>query len=220
MGSGFSIEAALSFGWNAFKERIGFFIVLIIVSAVIVGIPYIFQGALQNNAPAIAALFGIIAYLVQLVIEMGWISIALKIVDGQDATLSNLMDGIPNVISFVIATIIYSIIVAIGLILLIVPGIYLAIRLAPVTFVIIDTGAGPIAALSRAWEITKGYTLSLFLFGLVAVVINIVGMLLFGIGLLVTAPVTALAYAYIYRRISGTQPVVSGEFSPQPQPGV
>jgi len=220
MGSGFSIEAALSFGWNAFKERIGFFIILIIVSAVICAIPYALQGAVAKNAPALAALFGIIASVVNMVVGMGWVAVTLRIVDGQDASLENLIDPLPNLVSYVIASIICGVIIGIGFVLLILPGIYLAIRLAPVSFVVVDTGAGPIAALSRAWDITRGKELNLFLFALVAVVINFVGMLIFGIGLLATMPITALAYAYIYRRISGTQPVFSSDLAPQVEPTI
>jgi len=220
MGSGFSIEAALSFGWNAFKQRIGFFIILIIVSAVICAIPYALQGATAKNAPALAALFGIIASVVNIVVGMGWVAVTLRIVDGQDASIENLIDPLPNLVSYVIASIICGVIIGIGFIILIIPGIYLAIRLSPVSFVVVDTGAGPIAALSRAWDITRGNELNLFLFAIVAVVINFVGMLLFGIGLLATAPITALAYAYIYRRISGTQTVLSSDIAPQPQPTI
>ena len=50
---------------------------------------------------------------------------------------------------------------------------------------------------------TKGYKWTLFGYVLVTILINAVGAMLFLIGLLWTVPTTALASAFIYRKLSG-----------------
>ncbi len=88
-----------------------------------------------------------------------------------------------------------------GTILLIIPAIIWAIRFQFYAYFIIDKEAGPIEALRRSLTITKGSTWNLFLFGLLFVAINLLGMLCLLIGLFVTGPITMVAVAFVYRRL-------------------
>src|SRR6266545_3303513 len=108
----FSVEEALTFGWNTFKAKMGFFIGLAIVSGILLIIPWsLYSISLNNKAGAMAAIFGLIAFVVELVIMMGWIGICLKMVDGQDATMSDLMGNPSLLVSYVIASIIVGLVV-------------------------------------------------------------------------------------------------------------
>lgn len=92
--------------------------------------------------------------------------------------------------------------VSIGLILLIVPGIILAIIFVFYGFHIVDTGStDPIGALRRSAEITRGHRWQLFLLGLVLLGINILGLLALIIGVLFTSGISLLAIAHVYRRL-------------------
>ena len=62
---------------------------------------------------------------------------------------------------------------------------------------------GPIDALKKSQEMTKGRLGELFVFGLALFGINLVGALLCGIGLLFTYGITAIAVAYAYRTLTG-----------------
>lgn len=74
---------------------------------------------------------------------------------------------------------------------------------------------GPLESLKQSWNATKGETLQLFVFGLLMVGLNIIGALLFGIGLLVTVPITMIAVVYIYKKLSGaTLPQVADPILP------
>ena len=59
-----------------------------------------------------------------------------------------------------------------------------------------------IDALKLSYEMTTGHFMELFLFFLSVLVINVIGLLLFGIGLLVTVPITGIAGAYVYRKLA------------------
>ena len=64
------------------------------------------------------------------------------------------------------ASILVGIIVGIGFVLLIVPGIILALGLAPYIYVAIDTDLDTIEVLKKTWNMMKGHKMDYFIFGL------------------------------------------------------
>ena len=105
-------------------------------------------------------------------------------------------------VNYIIASIATGVVVIVGLILLVIPGIYLAIRLQFYKFLIVDKGdIGPIESLKESWKMTKGYAWNLFLFLILIALLNILGVILFGVGLFVTIPISLLSYAILYRKL-------------------
>jgi preprotein translocase subunit SecY len=91
------------------------------------------------------------------------------------------------------------IVILFGLILFIVPGIVAGVALLFTSYLIIDRDLGPVDAMKESLRITNGHRWNIVLFLLLATGLNILGALFFGIGLLVTIPVSALALVHIYR---------------------
>lgn len=85
----------------------------------------------------------------------------------------------------------------------ILPGLFLQIRLM---FVPIIAANKPELTLSevfsRSWSITKGHFFDLFLFGIIVVLINIVGFLCCCVGLYVTSIISEFMYVELYYRLS------------------
>ena len=81
--------------------------------------------------------------------------------------------------------------------------IYLAARFAFSTLLIVDRKLGPIQALKASWYLTRGQTLSLIGFFLLALLFNVAGALCLVVGLLLTLPLTWLAFVAIYLKCSG-----------------
>lgn len=79
---------------------------------------------------------------------------------------------------------------------------YILLRYSLVRFLVID-GATVMESLRRSVRITKGHALQLLGFFSIFVVLNILGALLFLVGLLVTVPVTVIAYAQVYQKLRG-----------------
>ena len=218
MTASFSIETALTTGWSLVKQNVGFIIGVFIVTIIVSAIPSALQAGAQKTAPALAGLLGLVGFVVNVLVGMVLIAVALRLVDGQEAAFPDVAALSQNLLSYIVASLIFVVAVGVGTLLFVVPGIILAVRLGLAFFIVVDTGAGPIEALSRSWELTRGNTLRLFAFGIVAGILNFVGLLLLGIGLLATIPTTWLAEAYIYRRLSGSSAVAPGELSLGPQP--
>jgi uncharacterized membrane protein len=63
--------------------------------------------------------------------------------------------------------------------------------------------ADPIGAMRTSFEVVSKNVGQLLLLAIVVFVINLVGVLLCGLGLLVTLPVTAIAIAYAWRFFTG-----------------
>lgn len=88
-----------------------------------------------------------------------------------------------------------------GFILLIIPGIFLAVRLAFTNFALIDEDLTPIDAIKRSWELSRGSFWKLFLAGVLVIGLNVAGTMLFGIGVLVSTPLSFLFSAYLYEEL-------------------
>jgi len=196
----FSKKEAISFGWNLTKTNFGFFVLLLIlvavISVVLTSIPYLAKG----KSPLLLIL-SLIDIIVRTIITMGLIKISLKFCDNEKAKISDLFSSYPLFFKYLIGSILYVLIILGGLILLIVPGIIWAIQFQFFGYLIIDKGLGPIEALKKSSKITKDAKWNLFLFGILLVLINILGALALLVGLFVTIPTTMIANAFVYRKL-------------------
>jgi len=101
------------------------------------------------------------------------------------------------------ASILLGLAIVVGFILLIVPGIIFALMFMFTTFIVIDRELGPIEAMKESHRITHGHKWKLLGFTLVLVLINLLGLLALIVGLLVSIPVSSLAFAHAYRLLAG-----------------
>jgi uncharacterized membrane protein len=155
----------------------------------------IFIGAREDWNPLASLAYSL---LVSALI-LGAYHVYLKTRDREPVDIVDMFNVVGRVVSYFLATFITVFLVAIGIVLLIVPGIIVAVRLSLIPFVVLDEGAGPLDALQRSWDLTRGFTIDLFLFFVLLVGINVLGLLALGIGLFVTLPISAIAFADMYR---------------------
>jgi uncharacterized membrane protein len=135
---------------------------------------------------------------------LGLYTIVLRVIDGQKTKFDDLFSkfDVMLMLKYFAASFLVGLAVIGGLILLIIPGIIIALRLGFYSYLLVDKKLGPIEAFKTSWKMTKGHTKDLFLLGLCIIGINILGLLAFGVGLLVSAPVSSLAFAYAYRKLA------------------
>jgi len=99
--------------------------------------------------------------------------------------------------------------VLVGLILLIIPGLYLMIALHFAAFVYIEyrgAGLGVIQSMTVSRRVVHKHFCSILLFLIVCTGLILLGLLSFGIGLLVTIPLTMLMTSVAVRDMFGLQP--------------
>ncbi|MFH1645231.1 MAG: hypothetical protein ABIB11_02315 [Candidatus Omnitrophota bacterium] len=198
-------KEAIASGWNAFKSQKGMFIGIVFISALFYIIPNFLQDNLKD-AQILAALIGVAAWVLQSAIAMGMARVSLQVTDKGSSSVSELFSCFSLLLKYIAASVLYGLMVFIGMILLIVPGIIVAMRGQFFVYYIIDEGAGPIEALKKSFEITKGSVVNLLLLSLVTILLNIVGVLAIGLGIFVSIPITLVAYAFVYRKLNPVSP--------------
>lgn len=196
----FDSGEAVSVGWQRFWPNI---LPMAAFALIVWAVNGLFQ-LLQRDAGAGGRfVLSLISFVLAQLVAVGWIKIALDITDGRPINAQAVLDKFRLVLPYLIAALLYALMVGVGLILLIVPGVIAAIAFAFYGFHIVDTGStDAIGALRRSAEITRGHRWQLFLFGLLLIGINVLGILLLIVGVLFTSGISLLAVAYVYRRLS------------------
>lgn len=217
MTRAFSIGDAIGYGWRGLMNNLAPLVLIALVALLANGMVNLLQRA-GGHGWFWTILTTVIATFVSLVISLGLIRAALAITDGRRPELPDLLstDGIGV---YLVASLLVSLIIAVGLVLLIIPGLIAGFLLEFYGYAIVDrrvdagssaANADPIGSMRASFEVVSRNFGQLLLFALACLGLNIFGALLCGVGLLVSLPVTAIALAYAWRYFSG------GVIAPQP----
>lgn len=198
---------AIKFGWQKFVTDIGYWLVIMLLALVVFAVPSYIAAQLEQSVSVLAYVVTIAAWVLQIAVGLGLIGQALKIVDGAKPPVMDIFSYFNFIWRYFLASTLYGLIMFIGLILLVVPGIIWAVKYSLFSYFIIDKQAKPLEALQLSADATQGIKGQLSLFLLLLLLINIVGAAAFGLGLFITLPVTYLAWGYIYRQLSSRPPV-------------
>lgn len=197
----FSISEAIKFGWGTMKKNFWFFVGLLIIMGIFNLIPNLLPKLLKVKNPDLAIVIIVLGWLLYLLVSLGFIKIVLKFCDSQKGKIKELFSCLPQFLQFLAGLIIYYLLVFLGTILFIIPGIIWAIKYQFFAYLIVDEKLCPTQALKKSGQITKGVKWDLFVFLFLIAVINLLGAIFFGLGLFVTIPTTTLATAFIYRKL-------------------
>ena len=180
------IRESLKVGWEVFLRRPWFLLGLSL--AVI----FLFVSVTMHSY-ALTAL----AYI----IYGGYLGVMIRHDNQQPVVFDDLFSIDNRWISFAFLGVIKYTLIIIGLLLFVVPGVYLTIRWMFAELLVIDQGMRPIQALKMSGEMTKGNMWKLFLFGIVVSVMIVIGFLLLGVGALVASVVVTLSMMKLYQEL-------------------
>ena len=186
---GFSAGQALRFGWETFKRRPWFFVgstfVILLLSGLINGFTSGIDAAITGSVEEPSILGSVVNLGLGTLLSMGATAFYLAAHDNPDAADLSLLWHPRPFWKFLGTTILLALAVAVGLVLLIVPGIIFGLMFMFATFVVIERGLGPIDALSESHRLTRGHKWRLFGFLLLLLLVNLLGLLALVVGLLV-----------------------------------
>ncbi|HEY5527477.1 MAG TPA: DUF975 family protein [Candidatus Anoxymicrobiaceae bacterium] len=206
----FSIGDAVSFGWETMTKNVWFFVLVMLILWIASGIPSAAQSGYGYLPGAAAATLGFIFALIGLVVavfvNMAQVTIGLDFCDQKPADYGDLVSNYQKFWDVLIGSILYFLIVLAGLILLIIPGIYWAIRYHFFAYLIIDKDMKPVEAIKRSGQLTRGVWWHLFVLALAMFGITLIGVILCGVGLLFTTPIVLVSIAYVYRTLQAATP--------------
>lgn len=180
------ISTCLKDGWELFKQRPW----LLIGATLIAG--------LINGLAARIPLANLLTYPLLLA---GLYLMIMRLQRGQPLALGNLFDALPRALPLVVASLLSSLLIALGFILFVIPGLYLAVAYGFTTLNIIDRQLD----FWPAMESSRRTITSMFwpYLGLILVlgVILIAAALPFGLGLPIAVPVCLAAQYRFYRGV-------------------
>ena len=84
---------------------------------------------------------------------------------------------------------------------MIVPAIYLSIRLQFYDYFLIDEECGILDAIKKSADISKGYILELFILGAALALIVLISIIPLGVGLLISIPLATMVNTYVYEKL-------------------
>jgi uncharacterized membrane protein len=136
------------------------------------------------------------------VLTLALIRASLDIVDGRAPDLSRAF-SLENVGQYIVASLIFSIMFAIGLVLCIIPGLAVLVLFGLFGLFIVDRNTGGIDGLGQAFSVAKDNLGPLIVLYLAVVAIMLVGFALCCVGALPAIAIVNIATAHAYRQITG-----------------
>lgn len=135
-----------------------------------------------------AAFYGLLgllyAFLAVPVFRYGSKFMFLQSVRQEKPDFETLIKGFrENYLSIVLANLLVTALIALGIFALIVPGIIIACRLAFVSYIVMDKKADPIEAVEMSWKLTKGHGGTIFIMGFVSIFLMIFGLMMLLVGI-------------------------------------
>jgi uncharacterized membrane protein len=170
------------------------------------GAVLVVEGSTSEGMVLFATLFGLglalVGFAVNTLLQLGTVRIFTRLARGLPATLTLLFGELPRLMSGIVASLFYVIAVMAGLVLLVVPGIVLALGLQLFVYALVDQDLDPMEALRESWRLTYGYKLTLLGVNLVMLLVSVaVIVLTCGLGFLAVVPILSLAQSVIYHSL-------------------
>ncbi|MFA5841366.1 MAG: hypothetical protein WC835_00150 [Candidatus Paceibacterota bacterium] len=182
----FTIWEAIDFGWKSAEKNLWFLVGLFLLVFMLSSGTGWFPGS---------------SFVISILGGISILTAVLDIYAGKKAAVENLFSKYNLILQYLVTSVLYLAMVFVGLVLFIIPGIYVMLRFQFYKFLIVDKEMEPIEALRGSAQMTRGHVWQLFGLLCISVALNILGLLALGVGLLVTVPVTLLAYTFVYKKL-------------------
>jgi hypothetical protein len=208
-----SVEPILNYAWEIWKQNLGLLVgttvTIFVVNWVLSFVVQMVQFAIaqNNNAQEVAIGIGIVGALlsnaVQFYLTIGQTQIALKLGRRQPAEYTDLFNGGAVFFPVLGASLLLGCAIGVGLLLLIVPGVLLALMWWPTYYLVIEQKTGVIEAFTVASSITRGNWGTAILLWLLSIAIMVAGALALCIGVIFAAPLVTVLFATAYLMMAG-----------------
>ena len=181
-------------GWDLFKQYpggfVGFCLLYFVIQVALKAIPYV--GAVA-------------AVVINTPLLMGNFIVSAKLLHGQPPEFRDFFEGFQYFLPLLLLSLVAGLFIGIGTILLVIPGIYLAVAYLFASYLVVDRRLDfwPAMELSRRTVTPRWF--GYFAFMLLLALLNLAGALLLGLGLLVTIPLSFCAVTAAYADLFGFQ---------------
>jgi uncharacterized membrane protein len=194
---------------NGWRQLWKYFIELFVIGIIgcIIGIPTGMGGWSEGDA-AVAGILGFLAFVYSILVngpvQYGVTFAYLKAARGDKLEIKDMFAAFKNYWNAVLASLLVFVIIVIGLVLLIVPGIIFACKLAFTPYLVVDRKMAVMEAMEESWRMTGGHAWKVFFIGLLSIPICIAGLLCFCVGIIISIMWVSLAFASLYHAVSSS----------------
>jgi hypothetical protein len=185
------VGEAIEFGWSLVKSHFWFFVGIFLL--------FFALSFMMYGAGAIGT--RIVLGLLVSGISIGYFKLSLDLADGKSPEFKELFSCFSLLLKYLAANVVYCVVVAVGLALLVVPGIIWAVQFGFFPYVIVSERLGPLSALRKSSSLTVGVKNRLVIFAFALLGINLLGLIPFGLGLILTIPLSVIAVAHVFRQL-------------------
>ena len=184
----------LKTGWGLFMQYPGGFVGFCLLNLVI-------QAALR----VIPFVGPVAAFAVTTPLFMGNFIVSAKLLQGQTPEFRDFFAGFQYYLPLLLLSLVAGLVIGIGTVLLIIPGIYLAVAYLFASYLVVDRRLDfwPAMELSRLTVNPRWF--GYFAFVLLLALLNLAGVIALGVGLLVTIPLSFCTVTAAYAELFGLQ---------------
>ncbi|GHB67497.1 hypothetical protein [Persicitalea jodogahamensis] len=204
-----TVNSSLSFGWEKMKQ---YFLPLLLVVLVIAVVNIPLDSMRDTLKDSSETLLRKDELLLQILSAAYWLLLLpafeysadlmfIHAIRDQKLDFNNLFAGFRNYLNVVLAHLLVAALVGIAFIALIIPGIFVACRLAFVSYLVIDKGLEPIEAVETSWNMTRKHGWKIFGLACMSILIGLGGLLLLIVGLIPAIIWIKASFASLYEAI-------------------
>lgn len=197
------LRQTLEDSWIALRGR--FFPFTASLFVIVLGSVFLleYSDRIDSNMPLTAFALRIVALFFSSFAVMVIIRYTLAVVEGAPFGKKEIQALTPRWLSFIGATLTLLLVVLLGTIAFIVPGLYLLTRYGFVPHIIIDGEQSIRDAFKKSVSYTENRRWELFRVFLLVGVLNVLGAALFLVGLIITLPLSVVLMTKVYRAFKG-----------------
>lgn len=164
-----------------------------------------------------SVIYNVIYSLAIAPLSVGLIKYCLDIERGKKFDLKDLFTSYKNIIPIIAVAILMYVIICIGFVLLIIPGIIASLALAMVYYIIADGEEDPVEAIKKSYYMTNGYKWNLCVLYLSFIGWIILACLTFGILFIWLYPYMIMTFTIYYDKLLELQKPVTEEVKESPK---
>jgi len=199
-----SAGTALSYGWQKFQQNVGPLLVAILIPILVQLVLSAIARAVNSSWP-VGIVFEIISIALSAAAGIGIYRVALQITAGEPADVGKAFTY-DRWGEWIVFSVIFGLMVGVGLVLCIVPGLLVLAFFGLAPYFFLDKGMtlGEALTASRMAVRMKGLAFPVLL----SIIVGILGLIVCIVGVFVTEPIAYVAVAFLYRYAAG-QPVAA-----------
>ncbi len=211
-----SLGGLLSEAWSRIDGNKGTIWKAILIYSVLAFLISFFFALLDGSPPqtdtlqpptVIEMIGNIVSSLILMPMGVGLCFVATAIAMGRTPNPKSLFGWYDNTLKIFLTAILMNLLIGLGILLFILPGIYLAVSYQIALPLMVDKKLGPWEALETSRKVIGHKWFLVLSFDIIAMAVLVLSTILMGIPLIWTLPAILIAYGILYRTMVGLEPV-------------